>query len=379
MKLCFTYYFSQYKPKGDILQFLILLKAVDEKVARLSEQTDIQNKIDCVLPFKFKNGQDGFTFSHVKFHSSNHIVSKIIELDRQTDYDFIFIRGQKEALQLIAKSKRASCKLVFLAIQHMVNDSEISKETIDIYRHSRIMFFQTIPLTERFKMVARQMNLSLDSVNRKIQVLPQFVERMDKKNLDSIPLSSPLQLIQPGVLRTRYGLPIALKAVRLIRKQFPNVSLHLAYPSIAEAFRETEDNLLLSPEIINHGQLSMWETKRKIAEAGIGLALIYDDTIDRNPTYSYLSRILEYLSLGTPFLTTKTVGNVHLLGDQYPLFVQDESDINKCYLRLQDPVFYQEMSRYVSQLGKQFHSDVAVEHFWSVLEKENEISKRNAL
>lgn len=370
MKLCLSYHFMKFVPKGDVLQFLILLRAVDEKVTKLSAESSEEHVIDCVLPFDFMNGQDGFSFQNVRFHSCTNIASKIVELDEKVGYDFIFIRGRKEALELIEKSRKAADKLLHLAIQYKLDDPQIMDEVLQVFEHARITFFQSLPWAERFKSYICERGTARETADRKIKVLPQYVERMNKEMISSISPSSPMQLILPGVIRSRYGLPVALQAVRLIREQFPDVYLHLVYPTIAKPYREASSHLIDAPEMINHGLLTMWETKRKILEAGIGMALIYDDTPDNNPTYCYLSRILEYMSLGIPFITTRTVGNRHLLGEDYPLFVEDEQDIYRCYLRLQDPAFYREVSRLVSQLGRPFLADVAVEDFWAVLEHE---------
>jgi glycosyltransferase involved in cell wall biosynthesis len=182
--------------------------------------------------------------------------------------------------------------------------------------------------------------------------------------------SDPLHLIQVGVIRPRYGLPVAAKAIGLIRKQVPKAKLHVLYPSIVAKRRNEARKLLRMPGVVDHGQKSHQRTKEMIAKCGIGIALLYDNTPDRNPSHSYLSRILEYMCLGVPVLTTKTIGNIHLLGESYPLFVDTARDIARCYQRLSDPAYYQEMSRYVLERGKRFWADNAVESLWETLHRE---------
>jgi len=128
--------------------------------------------------------------------------------------------------------------------------------------------------------------------------------------------------------------------------------------------------LLRTPGVVDHGQKSMWATKKLILRSGIGIALLYDTTSDQNPSHSYLSRILEYMALGVPVLTTRTIGNEALLGENYPLFVLDAYDIAEQYEKLCDPFFYEEMSRYVSTRGERFLADNAVQSFWATLQQE---------
>ncbi|MEH7383778.1 glycosyltransferase family 1 protein, partial [Bacillus sp. JJ1533] len=146
--------------------------------------------------------------------------------------------------------------------------------------------------------------------------------------------------------------------------------LHLVYPKIEKSYKKTALGLMKDKAIMDHGKKSVRETKKMILTAGIGLALVYDNTPGQNHYYTYLTRILDYLSLGVPVITTKTAGNVHLLGHNYPLFVDDAQDIVRCYLRLMEPDFYREMSDLSKNIGRQFVGEVAVEDFWSILESQ---------
>ncbi len=95
------------------------------------------------------------------------------------------------------------------------------------------------------------------------------------------------------------------------------------------------------------------------------------NTSDLTPSHAYLPRVLEYASLGIPVLTTKTLGNVDLFGEDYPLFVETEQDIYQCYQRLSDPDFYDRMSRFVYKVGKEFIAENAVEKLWATLREAN--------
>ena len=378
MKLLFSYHFPKYKPKGDVLQFLILLTALERKMANvLTKQTD-HFQIDCVLPFAFQNGQDGFSFKHVRFIKSGQLPRTIVELDMIEDYDYIFIRcreNSQDALDLLNENPQIAVKLLVLILHYYPDDPDMMKEVIRVFENCRMIFLQTRPWMERLGSSLLQHGFSRQAIDEKLKVLPQFIE--------SYPMSAPLpasfippHIVLTGVLRARYGLPVAIKAVKLIRQIHPNVYLHLAYPSIAEDISDQANYLIKAPEIKNYGMQSMWETKQLIMRAGIGLALIYDNTKNRNPTYSYLTRILEYASLGVPVITTKTLGNADLLGEQYQLFVQDEQDIFQCYQKLAEPEFYREMSSFIRSIGQKFVSEAAIEDFWLILQNEFMKTKR---
>ncbi|WP_223594056.1 glycosyltransferase family 1 protein [Neobacillus bataviensis] len=371
MKICFSYYFPKYKPKGDVLQFLILLKAFEKKLADLYLIQNRQFQIDCVLPFEFQNGKDGFLFQHVRFIQSKQLAKTIAELDKNIDYDYIFIRcreNSQDALELIKEHQQIASKLLVLILHYKLDDPNNMKDIIHIFKNSRMIFLQTQPWTERLKSYLLQQGFSQIEINKKLKILPQFIESYQMA--DPLPQRfNPPHLVQTGVIRLRYGLPVAIEGMKLIRKIYPQVYLHLAYPSIADDISDQAASLINAPEIKNYGMLSMWETKKMILQSGIGLALIYDNTENQNPSYSYLSRILEYASLGVPFITTKTIGNKHLLGEKYPLFVQDEHDIFECYQKLTNPDYYQEMSDFVRRIGHKFSSEVAIEEFWMILER----------
>jgi len=375
VKICFFCNLIEFKPKGNVLQFLIMLQALDRKLDQLPRSERKRYTFDCVLPFAFQNGTGGFHFHHVSFFQSDDPLSAIVKLDQQKNYDFIFIRGRNDAYRLLKKKKSLADKLLFLAIQYNLHDPHIMGRLNHLFRHSRIVFFQTEPNAERYRNYQlRKGNYSVKELERKIQVLPQFVVPL-KNPLPARRDEQPLHLIQAGVIRPRYGLEVAVKAIGLIRRRHPEARLHVLYPSIVNKYRKRALKLLGSPGVVDHGEKSMWRTKEMILESGIGLALLYDDTIDRNPSHSYLSRILEYMSLGVPVLTTRTIGNISLLGENYPLFVVTAEDIASHYQRLTDPSFYQKICHYVRERGKRFLADNAVEALWETLHREYRLGR----
>ncbi|MED1796043.1 glycosyltransferase family 1 protein [Brevibacillus nitrificans] len=370
MRICFYCNLIEFKPKGNVLQFFILLRALDRKLSQLPDSERQHYSFECVLPFRFRDGMGGFTFQHIRFFQANDPHEEIIARDRKKPYDFIFIRGRNEAVKLLRMKRSLGSKLLFLAIQYNLHDPYIMRRLDYVFRHSRVVFFQTEPNAERYRLYQLQKgSYAPEELLRKIQVLPQFVEPMPDLNLSRSP-SDPLDLIQAGVIRPRYGLPVATKAIRLIRKDFPDAKLRVLYPSIVGKYRKQAEKLLRRPGVADHGQKSMWKTKEMIVKSGIGVALLYDKTEDRNPSHSYLSRILEYMGLGVPVLTTRTVGNLALLGNEYPLFVEDAYDIAYHYERLTNPSYYEAMCQYVKERGSRFLADEGVKSFWTVLQNE---------
>lgn len=370
MKICFFCNLIAFKPKGNVLQFFIMLRALDRKLAQLSASERKRYRFDVVLPFQFRDGMGGFAFRHIRFHQADQPLDKIIRLDEKNNYDFLFIRGRRDATNLLRKKPSLGKKLLYLAIQYNLKDPYIMRRTNHLFHHSRITFFQTEPNAERYREYQQKKGTySEQELSRKIQVLPQFVEHMKDPETARDP-SKPLHLIQAGVIRPRYGLAVAAKAIRLIRKRYPQAKLKVLYPSIVGKYRKKAKNLLRSPGVVDCGQKSMWKTKQMIIKSGIGLALLFDDTKDQNPSHSYLSRVLEYMGLGVPVLTTRTAGNIALLGENYPLFVNDARDIAYHYKRLSNPDYYKEMSHYVKQRGERFLADNAVLPFWSLLHNE---------
>ncbi|GED69099.1 hypothetical protein BRE01_28010 [Brevibacillus reuszeri] len=376
MRICFFCNLIEFKPKGNVLQFFILLRALDRKVAQLPAHERDQYSFDCVLPFQFRNGMGGFTFQHVRFYRSNHPIEDIIRRDKNKNYDFIFIRGRNEAIKLLDQKPSLGSKLLFLAVQYNLNDPYIMGRLNRIFKHSRLVFFQTEPNAQRYRTYQLQRgNYSSQDLDRKIQVLPQFVEP-PRDSLYERPQGEPLDLIVAGVIRPRYGLSVATKAIRFIRENHPQAKLRVLYPSIVGKYKKQAKTLLRKSGVVDHGQKSMWTTKKLILKSGIGIALLYDKTSDQNPSHSYLSRILEYMALGVPVLTTRTIGNVALLGENYPLFVLDAYDIAGHYEKLCNHTFYQEMSQYVSSRGERFLADHAVQSFWATVQEEFLIGPR---
>ncbi|EST53882.1 hypothetical protein T458_20000 [Brevibacillus panacihumi W25] len=370
MRICFYCNLIEFKPKGNVLQFFIMLRALDRKLAQLNSRERKRYAFDCVLPFSFRNGTGGFHFSHIRFHQSDDPTQTILLLDRKNKYDFIFVRGRNDAHKLLQHKESLSQKLLYLATQYNLQDPYIMGRTDYLFRNSRMVFFQTEPNAERYRRY--QLNkgsYSEQELTRKIQVLPQFVEP-SRHPLKMRQADKPLHLIMAGVIRPRYGLAVAAKAIQLIRKHSPKARLRVLYPSIVGTYRKRAEQLLRMPGVSDHGQKSMWKTKEMIVDSGIGLALLYDRTSDQNPSHSYLSRILEYMALGVPVLTTRTVGNLALLGEDYPLFVEYAFDIREKYLRLCDPHYYEEMSQYVKERGKRFLAENAVEPLWDALHRE---------
>ncbi|MGZ0050348.1 glycosyltransferase family 1 protein [Brevibacillus gelatini] len=376
MRICFSCNLIDFKPKGNVLQFFILLRSVDRIVAKLDASERKRYVLDCVLPFQFRNGTGGFTFEHVRFHKSDQLVDDIIARDEKHKYDFLFIRGRNEAFHLVEKKPALGKKLLYLAVQYNLHDPYIMGRLDRIFQHSRVVFFQTEPNAERYRRYQLgKAKYSDQELQRKIQVLPQFVEPHAGEPFTRPP-GEPLHLIWAGVIRPRYGLAVATKAVTLIRKKFPKTKLNVLYPSIVGSYQKTARRLLRTPGVVDYGQKSMWTTKKMIVRSGIGIALLYDNTSDQNPSHSYLSRIIECMALGVPVLTTKTIGNLALLGEKYPLFVEDAHDIVFHYEKLCDPAYHQEMSQYVRSRGERFLADNAVQAFWRVLQNEYRHRKR---
>ncbi|MDH4619658.1 glycosyltransferase family 1 protein [Brevibacillus sp. AY1] len=376
MRICFYCPLHEFKPKGNVLQFFIMLRALDRKIDNLPASEQKKYTFDCVLPFSFRNGTGGFRFHHVQFIHADDPTTKIISLDQKKAYDFVLVRGRNDAHKLLQYKDSLSKKLLYLATQYNLQDPYIMSRTDYLFRNSRMIFFQTEPNAERYRQY--QLNkgsYSTQELDRKIKVLPQFVEH-SKEEIQKRNEDDPLHLIMAGVIRPRYGLSVAVKAIQLIRKQHPRARLRVLYPSIVGKYRKRAVQLLRTPGVSDNGQKSMWKTKKMIVNSGIGLALLFDKTSDQNPSHSYLSRILEYMALGVPVLTTKTIGNVALLGEQYPLFVISAYDIQHQYQRLCDPDFYQEMSDYVKERGSRFLADNAVEPFWAALHTEYRLGKK---
>lgn len=370
VRICFSCNLIEFKPKGNVLQFFILLRSVDRIVTKLGASERKRYVLDCVLPFQFRNGTGGFTFEHVRFHKSDDLVNDIIARDQKHKYDFLFIRGRNEAFHLVEKKPALGKKLLYLAVQYNLRDPYIMGRLDHIFQHSRVVFFQTEPNADRYRRYQlSKAKYSAQELQRKIQVLPQFVEPHDGEPLTRLP-GEPLHLIWAGVIRPRYGLAVATKAIRLIRKRYPKAKLRVLYPSIVGSYQKKARILLRTSGVADHGQKSMWTTQKMIVQSGIGIALLYDDTPDQNPSHSYLSRIIECMALGVPVLTTKTIGNLALLGEHYPLFVQDAHDIAFHYEKLRDPAYYQDMSQYVRARGERFLADNAVQPFWRVLQSE---------
>jgi len=346
-----------------------MLQALDDKVGKLSSPERKKIKFDCVLPFEWKNGTDNFQFRHIKFYQADKLNERIASLNQLNEYDFIFIRGRKQAIGLIQRDSSIAKKLLFLNINYNLNDPRIMEEVLYLWKNSRVMFFQSTPLADRFADYMRQKKVDTAIVQKKVKVLPQYVKPLTKEDREQIKRVRPLHLLKAGVIRPRYGLPVAVRAIQLIRRQYPKARLHLLYPSIVNRYRQESEPLLQSPGVVSHGEVSAIDTKKMIVKAGIGLALLYDNTPDKTPSHAYLSRVLEYASLGVPVLTTRTPGNVDLFGHEYPLFVENENDILHCYQRLQDPEFYENMSAFVSQVGKAFIGKHAVETLWATLKE----------
>jgi len=346
-----------------------MLQALDDKVGKLSSQERKKIKFDCVLPFEWKNGTDNFQFRHIKFYQADKLNERIASLNQLNEYDFIFIRGRKQAIRLIQRDSSIAKKLLFLNINYNLNDPRIMKEVLYLWKNSHVMFFQSTPLADRFAGYMRQKKVDAAIVQKKVKVLPQYVQPLTKEDREQIKRVRPLHLLKAGVIRPRYGLPVAVRAIQLIRRQYPKARLHLLYPSIVNRYRQESEPLLQSPGVVSHGEVSAIDTKKMIVKAGIGLALLYDNTPDKTPSHAYLSRVLEYASLGVPVVTTRTPGNVDLFGREYPLFVENEYDILHCYQRLQDPEFYESMSTFVSHVGKAFIGKHAVEKLWTTLKE----------
>ncbi|GED57359.1 glycosyltransferase family 1 protein [Brevibacillus formosus] len=375
MRICFSCNLVEFKPKGNVLQFFIMLAALDRKVARLPARDRNRCLLHCILPFQFRNGMGGFTFQHVSFFQSDQLIADIFARDQKHNYDFLFIRGRNESFHLLKNYPHLASKLLYLAVQYNLDDKYIMGRLDHIFQHSRIVFFQTEPNAERYRMYhLNKGKYANQELQRKIQVLPQFAEESQDPGITRQP-EDPLDLIWAGVIRPRYGLAVAAKAIGLIRKSYPQAKLRVLYPSIVGAYKKRARILLRSPGVVDHGQKSMWTTKKMIVKSGIGIALLYDNTEDQNPSHSYLSRIIECMTLGVPVLTTKTIGNVALLGEHYPLFVQDAYDISFQYEKLCDPDYYKQMSQYVASRGERFLADNAIQSFWGILQKEHNQKK----
>jgi|GEM_PF-4399520 len=140
--------------------------------------------------------------------------------------------------------------------------------------------------------------------------------------------SDVFQIVYVGPIRQERGLRTMLDAMKILDKRLKASELHLVGTTGSEADkREIEclDSTLSNIDIFNHGYIEHDEALEKAAVADVGLCPLSLEV--ENYRYSYPIKVLEYMSVGTPTVATKTEGTSHLLREGSGILVQADNPI----------------------------------------------------
>jgi len=262
-----------------------------------------------------------------KKHTPRSASQRIVEMDSSGRYDVVVTRGFKIA-RLLAGSRRLTGRLWPYITDYPQAAKDITQpfidEMSDIATESARVFVQTED--------ARSfLEYHVPSLAGKAVLLPPMIPDSIRPSEGQKVWSGELKAVYSGKFAKLWRTDAMCELPTKLRSSGYLFSLTMVGDKIQ---REPTD-----PEWVNHmtdalsrpgvdwaGGMSRDEALARVAVADVGLSW-RDPKLDASHEIS--TKTLEYIALGVPPILNNTAAHVELLGEDYPLFVSDDTIVDR--------------------------------------------------
>jgi glycosyltransferase involved in cell wall biosynthesis len=276
-------------------------------------------------------------------------VAMIEELDRREHYDVIIIRSMETAYTLSAFPQITRRMWVYMT-DPMRHTSKSEKDKLKrIFQNCRRFLCQTEEAKTAFIQI-----LEINRTN-KISILPPMIATVSPQK--RLRLNLP-RLGYAGKFSPPYMIKEMLRAFGKIRQQIPNAEFHIIgdkfhnAPPVKNFVEDVTLQLQKTEGVIWHGGVSRDKANKIISDLHVATSW-RDKSFDESLELS--TKILEYSALGVPVLMNPRSVQYRIFGPGYPAYVESEQDFISIFIKLiSSPQLYQELSKSIQEIAKQF-------------------------
>lgn len=299
-------------------------------------------------------------FKNIKFNNSKMGIDEAADyiqyLDDKNDYDCIIIRGIS-LCEMVCKKESLRKKLICYVIPEKNNrdiESVSYEENIKlnyIYTNSRYIFAQT---EESKELLMKVLKLNSDE---KIIILPPMIPNIDNKKFSFINKDN--RLIYSGKFCEKWYIYDILKCYQELVKEDNNIKLTVVGNKFHTDIQEKKEEIL---KILTQEKNITWiqgtsreESTYSMETSDIGISW-RSSIIDNDNSVELSTKVLEYARAGIPIILNRSKIHERLLGEEYPLFVEDNKEDfkEKIKLALYNKDVYLKSAIMVSNAAKEY-------------------------
>lgn len=286
------------------------------------------NNVRLVDPFKSHSMFDTGNWSTDHTLRREEAAFALVRMDRQGAYDQIIVRDIVTALRLVEIYPEVAPRLSVYVTGVAFSDVDMDPELIgDISALMRARVNFILQTSEMKATIVR--NLPGFETSRHI-VLGPFVPDANRKFEEEFNYNSnPSRLVYAGKFFPNWLPDRIMSGFNYARIENPTLTLDVA----GDAFRADSDNVSFVHEVRYlldnssgihwHGGLPRDRVRELVRESDIGISW-RSESMDFSTEFS--TKVLEYGSLGKPSLLNSSPVNRQILGDDYPLYVDNMTE-----------------------------------------------------
>lgn len=306
-------------------------------LAKLLAQ-DKNNIVDILLKKKIINEtlvSELYSYSNITLFNADEYIPKIKEVDTTNiekiiatvdeyrDYSLIIVRG-------------------FNVVKRLANNKTISKKLIPYltdFNHNK----ETIPEEEKSELLSIYNNVSKFFVQT--EEMKQYL--MDILNIDGkkFSLLSPIifeanpnapkmkkSIVYAGKIAKDWNILELIDIMDELYKKDPEITLHMIGDKFNRDLAGRKDEIIKKlksmPNVKFYGSLSKKETTAIVEKCELGYSF-RSEKIDNDDSLELSSKLLEYGFCNVPIILRKTQMHSNILGNDYPLYVDNIEDCIK--------------------------------------------------
>lgn len=340
----------------------VLLKAPVE-TGRLVDPLRVLPSVTVVDPF-----ESGMTSGRTPL-SAPEAVTLIERLDEEAHADLVVVRGLRLVSAAAASPRlhgRLWTYLTDIPQSPLDMDDEQRDRLTTIASASRWMLCQTEELRSLIE-------ASVPGTGGRCVLWSPIVPAPEIDVPERDDAGSPLRLVYTGKFAPLWNTLEMTRLPALLAEQGISAEVHMVGDKIHDVPEDPDwsarmrSALESTPGVIWHGGMPRQEAMAIAASGDLGLswrAPVMDASLELS------TKVLEFGVLGVPVLLNRTPMHAAILGDDYPLFVADESDIAAaCAAVTRDPGLLAQLGQRITGSVAPFRMEAATQRLRAVLER----------
>ncbi|MGL5351870.1 MAG: glycosyltransferase, partial [Clostridium sp.] len=307
--------------------------------------------VDSVYKYKDINKIEMFTNGNKL--TAEDAVKNMVKLNEANNYECIIIRGFD--LSMIAvREKELRDKLICYITNFEHDDNKISNEEREklkfVYNNCEYFCAQTPEAMECLKKI---LDINED---RKFIILNPMIPDYEQEEPNFENKNN--RLIYSGKFAKDWYTSEIINSFVDMAKENCEMNLTVVGNLFRADLNDEKENIL---NVLNNNNNVNWikgvnrtKSNALIKDSDIGIAW-RSRNIDNDKSVELSTKVLEYCRAGKPILLNRIKMYENLLGKDYPLFIEDDSEFEeKVKLALTDEIIYKECAEKVHEVGKRY-------------------------